>query len=120
MHMRISWFDAIDLFSMGGYLDKTTGKYIPSRDYLEKRRRIFQNMEIPDYDKIELGPEQYIAAPHINTFNVNAKCAMDLGLTKDELLKMGCSSEMYKCEMLSAEKRRVFWRRDTVLRKGKP
>lgn len=99
--MKMTLFDAIDLFSQGGYFDKALGRYIPSRDYFEKRKKIFPNTEMPDYDQIRLDPKRYILAPCINSFAVNAKSAMDLGVTEEELMKMGCSSEMYKNDILT-------------------
>ena len=87
--MKVALVDVMDLMSLGGYLDRQTGKYIPPKWQADECYPEL-GLTSEDYQRFAANPDRYLTSPVVRLSGVVCKNAMAMGnITREQLMKLG-------------------------------
>ena len=86
--MRISRPDAVEFFDHFGFIDLWEKKYIPAME-LARRKRLDGVLTAHDYEMMERDPERYLRPPVRNPMFIDFTAALQAGVPRDVLLRLG-------------------------------
>lgn len=100
--MKISRFDALDLFDHYGFIDLRDKKYYPSMK-LSKLKKLNNNISQADYSKMEQEKDRYVSPPVRNPMYIDFVAALRSGVTHSKLIDLGYHESDASQEFLSPE-----------------
>ena len=93
--MKIRLIDAVDAFGMGGVIDLQTGKYIAPKWFSDAHPANNTGLSEEDYKALEENPSRYMRTPVFRVTGVYAFTAMQMGMTREDLVRCGMSKNEY-------------------------
>ena len=109
--MKVALVDVMDLMSLGGYLDRQTGKYIPPKWQADECYPEL-GLTSEDYQRFAANPDRYLTSPVLRLGGVDCKAAMAMGnITREQLMELG-----YK----QPEQWELFYREPTTVEGAAP
>ena len=93
--MLIKYIVALDAFSHGGYIDLKHMSYIPPKWIKDEQNIYFDNNDNYSYDIIDSDLVNYIKAPMIRLTGISARAGLNIGISRQELVKVGMTKTEY-------------------------
>ena len=93
--MKIRWIDAMDAFSHGGYIDLETMHYIAPKWFSDLCPENDTGLSESDYEEIAKAPERYLRVPIFRMCGIRCIAAIEMGMTRDELIRLGMKKKEY-------------------------
>ena len=103
--MKVALIDVMDLMSLGGYLDRQTGKYIPPKWQADE---CYPDLGLTseDYQRFAANPDRYLTSPVVRLSGAVCKNAMAMGnITREQLMELGFKRPE-QWELFRSEERR--------------
>lgn len=93
--MKIRMIDGIDAFGLGGVIDLGTGRYIAPKWFSDAHPANNTGLSEEDYKALEKDPSRYIRTPVFRITGVSSFTAMQMGMTREELVCCGMNRKEY-------------------------
>lgn len=93
--MAIRLIDAVDSMGNGGYIDLLQERYIPPMWFSELCEENNTGFTAEDYDEFERNPARYLKPPIIRVVAVWGITALQMGITREQLIQWGMNKEEY-------------------------
>ena len=93
--MKIRWIDAMDAFSHGCYIDLETMHYIAPNLFSDLCPENDTGLSESDYEEIAKAPERYLRVTIFRMCGIRCIAAIEMGMTRDELIRLGMKKKEY-------------------------